>query len=142
MSLTRFGVSMEEDLVEMLDEITQREGYANRSETIRALIRKELVRSVQEDDNREVSGIVTLIYQYGHTRKQVSMNGYPTLHITANLQVHLQHHVCQKVITLQGSARDVIGWSRQVISQRGVVGDLTIMATEDIYELLSPDQES
>ncbi len=142
MALTRFGVSMEEDLVEMLDEITQSEGYANRSETLRALVRKELVRTVQEDDNREIAGIVTLIYQYGHTRKEVPMEGFPTLRITANLQVHLHHHICQKVITLQGAARDVTGWARKVISQRGVVGNLTIMATEDIYDLLSPEHES
>ena len=137
MGLTRFGVSMEGELVDMLDTLIEREGYANRSEALRSLIRKELVRTVPEDDSSEIAGIVTLIYRYGHKRKEAPTDEFPTLKITANLQVHLHDDICQKVITLQGSSKDVTGWARSVISQKGVVGGLTVVATEQIYHLLN-----
>lgn len=139
MGLIRFGVSMEEELVEMLDRIIEREGYANRSEALRSLVRKELVRTAPEDDSREIAGIVTLIYRYGHKRKEAPTEAYPSLKITANLQVHLQDDICQKIITLQGSSRDVTSWARSVISQKGVVGGLTIAATEEIYDSLNTE---
>ncbi len=141
MGLTRFGVSMEQELVEMLDELVDREGYDNRSEALRSLVKKEIVRSVPEDDTREIAGIVSLIYRYGHKRKEVPTDDFPSLRITANLQVHLHNDICQKVITLQGSGRDVTGWARSVISQKGVIGGLTIVATEEIYHFLTPESK-
>ena len=141
MGLTRFGVSMEHELVAMLDELLEREGYANRSEALRSLVRKEIVRTLPEDDSREIAGIVTLIYRYGHKRQDVSTEDFPTLTITANLQLHLHDDVCQKVITLQGTAKDVTGWARRVISQKGVIGTLNIVATEDIYQYFHGEQK-
>ena len=41
--IIRFGVSMEKELVEELDKLTINQNYANRSEAIRSLVRKELV---------------------------------------------------------------------------------------------------
>ena len=136
MSLIRFGVSMEGELVDLLDALVEREGYANRSEAIRSLVRKELVRSVSRDDDQEIAGIITLIYRYGHRSKEAPTGKYPTLRITANLQVHLHDDICQKVITVQGSARDVTSWARDVMSQKGVIGSLTVAATQEIYPSL------
>ena len=43
MGLARFGVSLDEDLLEPFDALCARKGYANRSEAIRDLIRRALV---------------------------------------------------------------------------------------------------
>ena len=40
--LTRFGVSLDEELLEPFDDLCRRKGYGNRSEAIRDLIRKAL----------------------------------------------------------------------------------------------------
>ncbi len=129
MPLTRFGVSMEHELVELLDELVEREGYTNRSEALRSMVRKELARTVPKDDTQEIAGIITLIYRYGHKRKEAPTVKYPSLKITANLQVHLQDDICQKIITVQGSARDVI-------TQRNVIGSLTVAASQEMYRCL------
>ena len=41
--LVRFGVSLDEDLLEPFDALCARKSYSNRSEAIRDLIRKALV---------------------------------------------------------------------------------------------------
>jgi CopG family transcriptional regulator, nickel-responsive regulator len=139
MSLTRFGVSMEEELAELLDGLVRNEGYANRSEAIRSLIRKEIVRSVPENDTRDVAGIITLIYRYGKKLREVSTATCPSVRIMANLQLHLHKDVCQKIIVVQGAGADVTGWARDVVAQKGVVGKLTVVATEEIYHYLDPE---
>ena len=41
--ITRFGVSIEPDLLKKFDKIIKKEGYTNRSEAIRDMIRKNLI---------------------------------------------------------------------------------------------------
>ena len=41
--ITRFGISIEPDLIKKFDTSIKKEGYTNRSEAIRDLIRKDLI---------------------------------------------------------------------------------------------------
>jgi CopG family nickel-responsive transcriptional regulator len=43
--LSRFGVSVEEELLQRFDELIAGQGYANRSEALRDLMRDALVKS-------------------------------------------------------------------------------------------------
>ena len=47
-NITRFGVSIEPDLLKKFDKIIKKKGYANRSEAIRDLLRKNLIRDVKK----------------------------------------------------------------------------------------------
>ena len=61
MGLARFGVSLDEDLLEPFDALCARKGYGNRSEAIRDLIRRALV---EEDwQNPQLMGAGTLLFQ-------------------------------------------------------------------------------
>lgn len=142
MSLVRFGVSMEGDLVELLDDLATRQGYDNRSETLRHLVRKELARDSGPLDDRQVAGIVTLLYPYGKKLIDAPIAAYPSLQITANLQLHLQGNVTLKVLIVQGAAAEVHAWAQTVVSQRDVLGELSVVATEEVYEALSGDAHS
>ena len=42
-NLTRFGVSMENDLLKKFDHLIEKKGYSNRSEAIRDLVREKFV---------------------------------------------------------------------------------------------------
>ena len=130
---------MERELVDRLDERAARDGYTNRSEAIRALVRKELIREVSPDDTREVAGIITLLYPYGHRMAECPVGPFQSLTIAANLQLHLHGSICLKLLVVQGSARDIHGWARVVTTQRGVVGELKVVATEDIYTVLGDE---
>ena len=60
-SLSRFGVSLEEDLLAAFDLSIGGMGYQNRSEAIRDLIRDHLIQKKVGQSDTEVIGVVTLV---------------------------------------------------------------------------------
>lgn len=135
-STTRFGVSMDSDLVELLDRFALAEGHANRSEALRSLVRGELTSDSTVDDSAAVVGIVTLIYKSGKRLPNVAVAHYPSLRISANLQLHVEQQSCIKLLVVQGSARDVRAWAARLTGVAGVIGRLTICATSEILQEL------
>jgi CopG family nickel-responsive transcriptional regulator len=63
MSVTRFGVSLDEELLKALDEYVSENSYANRSQAIRHLIEKNLVEQKWKCDNI-VAGAVVLVFNH------------------------------------------------------------------------------
>ena len=53
MKTTRFGMSLDADLLEKFDDLTNKKGYANRSEAIRDLIRDLLTQEEWETSSKE-----------------------------------------------------------------------------------------
>ena len=62
--LSRFGVSLEEDLLAAFDLSIGGMGYQNRSEAIRDLIRDHLIQKKVGLSDTEVIGVVTLVYDH------------------------------------------------------------------------------
>ena len=62
--ITRFGVSIEPDLLTKFDKIIKKEGYSNRSEAIRDLIRKNLIEGKNKDPDARAIGTLTIIYDH------------------------------------------------------------------------------
>jgi len=63
MSVSRFGVSLDEDLLKALDNYVAENGFANRSQAIRHLIEKNLVEEKWKCDNI-VAGAVVLVFNH------------------------------------------------------------------------------
>ena len=130
--LRRFSISLEEDLLDKFDEHIQRSGYSNRSEAIRDLIRKGLVRQEWES-NSQVMGVVTLVYD--HHRPQLQERVTELQHrfyhlITSTTHVHMDHHNCLEVTIAKGRACEVEELARGLIALRGVKdGSLTMSST-------------
>ncbi|MBT3385395.1 MAG: nickel-responsive transcriptional regulator NikR [Prolixibacteraceae bacterium] len=61
MSVSRFGVSLDEDLLKALDHFASDNGFANRSQAIRHLIEKNMVEEKWKCDNI-VAGAVVLVF--------------------------------------------------------------------------------
>ncbi len=133
---TRFGVSMDRELVDLLDRLTEGGGYANRSEALRSLVRHELIRVGGEESDREVAGVITLIFRYGTRLAPAPLDDYPSVHVSANLQIHLDREICMKLLVVQGACGDVNEWAKKLTAQRGVVGRLTISATDQLVREL------
>ncbi len=132
----RFGVSMDSDLVELLDRLTLDQGHENRSETIRSLVRNELVETGSQDPDREVIGTVTLLYHYGTRLPRVLVKDYPSVKISANIQLHEDHEICVKVMVVKGKGGEVRDWARKLLSGKKIIGELSISATEELYREL------
>jgi CopG family transcriptional regulator, nickel-responsive regulator len=131
--LVRFGVSINEDLLNKFDSLIVNKGYHNRSEAIRDLIRNQLVEVEWENENEEVAGTVTLIYDH-HVRGlsdllvELQHDFYEL--ILSTMHMHLDHHNCLEVLSVKGIARDVRQLSERLISVKGVKhGRLTITST-------------
>ncbi|WP_321287203.1 nickel-responsive transcriptional regulator NikR [uncultured Sunxiuqinia sp.] len=61
MTVSRFGVSLEKDLLDALDQYVKENQFANRSQAIRQLISRNIVEKKWQCNNY-VAGSVTLVY--------------------------------------------------------------------------------
>ena len=61
MSLKRFGVSLEDNLLESLDQYVNENGFANRSQAIRFLIEKNVAERKWQC-NHIVAGTIVIMY--------------------------------------------------------------------------------
>ena len=102
--LTRFGVSLDQELLREFDRLIKGKKYTCRSEAFRDLIRQQLVRKQWLDD-REVAGAITLIYNH-HKRELVNklmdiQHDFAGIIISVQ-HIHLDHHNCLEIIALKG----------------------------------------
>lgn len=131
--LVRFGVSINQLLLEKFDRLIKKKGYPSRSEALRDLIRDHLVEEEWESDDSEVVGTVTLIYDH-HSNNLLQLlndiqHDYHPL-IVSTLHVHLDHHNCLEVLVLKGSASASRQIASRLISMKGIKhGKLTITST-------------
>jgi CopG family nickel-responsive transcriptional regulator len=120
--LARFGVSIEEELLEEFDGYLSRKTYANRSEAIRDLIRSRLAERDWEEHGGPVAGGIVLVYD--HHKRELMDRLLDLQHdamdvIVSNLHVHLDHHHCMEVIAVRGDAARIY---RLVDGLRGLKG--------------------
>ena len=130
--LRRFSVSLEKDLLAKFDEYIAEQGYNNRSEAVRDLIRKGLVKQEWES-NSQVVGVVTLVYDHHQPQLQerVTEIQHDFYHIiTSTTHVHMDHHNCLEVTIVKGRAAEVQKLAQGLIALRGVKdGTLTMSST-------------
>ncbi|WP_418741007.1 nickel-responsive transcriptional regulator NikR [Desulfovibrio sp.] len=121
--LTRFGVSLDEELLEPFDALCSVKGYSNRSEAIRDLIRKALVAEEWQQADGQGAGTLTLVYDHHKNdlaRRLTQMQHDEHDIIIATLHVHLDHHNCLEVLILKGEAARVRALADKLISCKGV----------------------
>ncbi|NQU41774.1 nickel-responsive transcriptional regulator NikR, partial [bacterium] len=95
--IVRFGVSLDSVLLEAFDQQIEGRHYTNRSEAIRDLIRRELVREEWEESDREVMGTVTMVYDHhvkGLSERLLHLQHDFTGRIVTSMHVHIDHHNC------------------------------------------------
>ncbi|MBI5529593.1 MAG: nickel-responsive transcriptional regulator NikR [Deltaproteobacteria bacterium] len=128
--VTRFGVSMENDLLKKFDRLIAKRNYVNRSEAIRDLVRDKIVESGIGDEDAEVFGTVTFIYDHhtrGLTERLTEIQHDHHAGIISSLHVHLDHHHCLEVLVLKGRHAEVRGLAENITGARGVKhGKLTV----------------
>jgi CopG family nickel-responsive transcriptional regulator len=131
--LERFGVSMEQGLLDQLDAFIKRKGYPNRSEALRDFVRANLVEESWADDKKEVVGTVTLIYNHHSLelpKKLTDLQHHYHQEILSTTHFHLDAHNCLEVLALRGQAKKVREVADRLISAKGVKhGRLVMTAT-------------
>ncbi len=129
----RFGISMQQELLERFDRLIEGKGYSNRSEAIRDLIRDYLVNQDWQLEEEEVAGTITLIYDHhvGGLTKVLNRLQHDQHHLfLSTMHVHLDEDNCLETIVVRGKAAEVKRVADRLISVRGVKhGKLTITST-------------
>jgi CopG family nickel-responsive transcriptional regulator len=131
-NLSRIGVSIDSGLLRRFDSFITDQGYENRSEAFRDLIRDRLIGSVIVAANAFVVGTVTLIYDH-HTRllpeKLTDLQHENHEIIISTLHAHLDHESCLEVVVLRGKSRDVQKLADRLISTKGVQHGRLVMSS-------------
>ncbi len=120
--LKRFTVSLEENLLEDFDHYIEARSYNNRSEAIRDLFRKALVKKEWEAD-KKVMGVISLVYDHHQHQLQEKVTEVQHdyhHHIVSTTHVHMDHHNCLEVIIVRGKAQEIQELSDRLIALRGV----------------------
>jgi CopG family transcriptional regulator, nickel-responsive regulator len=133
-TLSRIGVSLESELLQRFDLFIAGQGYDNRSEAFRDLIRDRLVGSVVVAGSALVVGTVTLIYDH-HTRllpeKLTDLQHESHAIVISTLHAHLDHENCLEVVVLRGKSRDVQKLADRLISTKGVQHGRLVMSSPE-----------
>lgn len=132
MSVVRFGVSLEQDLLDALDEFVQKNKFSNRSQAIRQLIASNVVIQKWECNNLVV-GSITLVYD--HHKREILQQLNDIQHdyhnsILSSQHFHLDHDSCMEIIAVKGQAVQLTELSDRLIAVKGIRhGKLTMSRT-------------
>ncbi len=122
-SLERIGISLEPKLLKDFDKLIAKEGYQNRSEAVRDLIRKELSKEKLDKPDTPAIAVVSLVYDHHSTglmKKLTNLQHSNLLSTISSMHIHLSHHDCMELIALKGKAKDINNVAQQILSQKGV----------------------
>ena len=121
--LSRFGVSMEQGLLDEFDSLCVAKGYGNRSEAIRDIIRDVLIERELREQNIEGVGTLTLVYNHHQHELEEKLTDYQHHHLNAiisTVHVHLNQHLCLEVLILRGKAKEIRKIADGLIATKGV----------------------
>lgn len=122
--IIRFGVSIDQDLLENFDRLTGERGYATRSEALRDLIRESLIQQkIAVESDTPALGSLTLVYDH-HASNLVQEMGeiqhrFHSL-VLSVMHLHVSHDDCMEVIALRGVAAEIVKLSNALLSLKGI----------------------
>lgn len=130
MSVTRFGVSLDEDLLKALDNYVNENAFANRSQAIRHLIEKNMVEEKWKCDN-VVAGAIVLVFnnekkeilkrsseiQYEYSKVVLSSQGF-----------YLNEINFLQIIAVKGPSRTLTEISDKLIGIKGIQHGKLVMS--------------
>lgn len=130
MSLKRFGVSLEEHILEDLDKIVERKRFPNRSQAIRFLVAQSKVEE-QWEDNADVAGAIVIVYD--HHKKDLQTKSTDIQHdyhdlILSVQHVHLDHNNCLETIAVRGKASKLRSLADRLIALKGIKHGKLVMS--------------
>jgi CopG family nickel-responsive transcriptional regulator len=133
MSVVRFSVSLEEELLNELDLFAKDNSFANRSQALRQLIEKNIVEKKWQCNNI-VAGAIVMIYD--HHKKEILTRSNDIQHnyfnvILSSQHYHLSHDMCLEIIAVKGKAKTLTELSDKLISIKGIKHGKLIMSKTD-----------
>lgn len=122
--MQRVTISLDDELAAAFDKLIARQGYENRSEAMRDLIRQRLDREAQDHAPRGHC-VASLSYVYNHHERDLAERLTALAHAHHDLVVsathaHLDHETCIETVILRGRTTEVRAFADAVTAERGV----------------------
>lgn len=122
--LVRFGVSIDQDLLENYDRLIAERGYAARSEALRDLIREALIQQRIETQS-EINALGSLTLVYDHHARNLAQEMGEIQHdfhenILSVMHLHVSHDDCLEIIALRGIVSEIVELSNRLLSLKGI----------------------
>lgn len=132
--IERIGISLDKKLLTTFDKLIAKQGYQNRSEAIRDLIRRQLSSERLQDPKAGAVGAVFLVYDHDSTKLMQRLTDLQHSHILqtiSSLHIHMDEHNCLEVIVLRGQVGEINKMADSLLSMKGVkLGQTNLLATE------------
>ncbi len=122
--MQRLTISIDDPLAEAFDDFVQRQGYQNRSEAVRDLIRDRL-ETVRLQGRGPQHCIAAVSYVYNHHQRELASRLAALQHAhhdlaVSSMHVHLDHEECLETVILRGSLEQVRAFADALMAERGV----------------------
>lgn len=122
--MQRLTISIDDELAEAFDALVAARGYANRSEAVRDLVRRELGEHQLHTDPRAPC-VAVLSYVFDHHERQLAgrLAAHQHAHhelTVATLHAHLDAALCIETALLRGPKAQVQALADSVVAQTGV----------------------
>lgn len=132
--LTRFGVSLEKNLLEDFDALIKEQSYETRSKAIADLIKDYLSADVLSHQG-SAAGAVSFMYDH-RNRETVSrlLDIQHAVHdvIISMQHIHLDHHNCLEILAVKGSTEDIRQLYHKIKALKGIkLASVSVTAVDD-----------
>ncbi len=133
MSVSRFGISIEQPLLEALDEYVKENHFTNRSQAIRQLINKNLVDQKWQCNN-QVAGTITLLFD---PKKREILNQIASVlenyhsEVLSSQRFMLEPDKWMEIVAVKGIASRLTALSDALISIKGLFHGKLSMSRAD-----------
>ena len=141
-NVSRISVSLQEALLQQLDEMVRERGFESRSQAIAEMISHQVTAHKKELGNEVMAGTITLLYDHSTPRLQKTLADLQHEHISeviSSLHVHLMHSQTMEVILVQGPAANLQLLADKMTTNRGVISGKLQLSTTLMPQLLLPN---
>lgn len=133
MALKRFGVSLEQELLDDLDKIVEKQRFPNRSRAIRFLVNEHKTQDSM-NQNQAVTGAVVLVYDHRITRlhsEVAQLQHEYNCMVLSSQHIHLDEKNCIETIAVRGTFEKVNKLSNKLLAIKGIRhGNLVVSSIE------------
>jgi CopG family nickel-responsive transcriptional regulator len=122
MNVVRFGISVEKEVLNLLDSYMEYNQFPNRSQAVRHLIQSVEIKKKIEL-NEHVGGSITMVFDH-HKRELLDkltdiQHDYHHI-ILCTQHVHLNHSYCMEIVALRGKALELQQLAQKLTAVKGV----------------------
>ncbi len=132
--LERVGISLDSSLLSAFDSLITKQGYENRSEAIRDLIRQSISEKKLKNPKADAIAAVLVVYDHHAARlseKLISLQHSHFLRTITSMHIHINPRECLEIIVLKGKVGEITKMAEKIVSLKNVtLGRVNLIATD------------